>query len=142
MMHPSGMRLLLTVLVSLIAVQNVVAFTDALDDIWSLFFDSSSSESDSMETINVHTKNATIKVDCVVPCTLNVVCNNCNTMASNMQTNQPAPTTVANGGGGTVPSIASVTTSAPANALSTVLSTSTVDDTMSSTTAATTAAGN
>ncbi|XP_050082058.1 uncharacterized protein LOC126569176 [Anopheles aquasalis] len=108
MMRPSGMRLLVTVLVSLIAVQNVAAFTDALDDIWSLLFDSSSSESDSMETINVHTKNATIQVDCAVPCTLNVVCNNC-TMASNMQTNGPA----SNGAGGSVPSSASVTTSVP-----------------------------
>uniref|UniRef100_A0A2M4C2D3 Putative secreted protein n=2 Tax=Anopheles marajoara TaxID=58244 RepID=A0A2M4C2D3_9DIPT len=122
MMRPGGMRLLVTVLVSLIAVQNVAAFTDTLDDIWSLFFDSSSSESDSMETINVRTKNATIQVDCAVPCTLNVVCNNCNTMASNMQPNGPAPPAVANGAGGTVPSSASVTTptsataSAPADA--------------------------
>ncbi|XP_035778207.1 uncharacterized protein LOC118459171 [Anopheles albimanus] len=134
MMRSSGIRLLVTVLVSLIAVQSVTAFTDAFDDIWSLLFDSSSSESNSMEMINVHTKNATIKVDCTVPCTLNVVCNNCNTMmTSNMQPNDPAPTTVANGGAGTVPSIGSVATDAPAGASTTLLTT---------TDATTTTAGN
>uniref|UniRef100_A0A2M4AQS7 Putative widespread mucin n=1 Tax=Anopheles triannulatus TaxID=58253 RepID=A0A2M4AQS7_9DIPT len=124
MMRPSGMRLLVTVLVSLIAVQNVTAFTEALDDIWSLLFDSSSSESDSMEMINVHTKNATIKVDCAVPCTLNVVCNNCNTMTSNVMPNEPSSTTVRNGGGVTRPSSAS----APAGAATSSGSSSTTTD--------------
>uniref|UniRef100_A0A2M4CJE5 Putative conserved secreted protein n=1 Tax=Anopheles darlingi TaxID=43151 RepID=A0A2M4CJE5_ANODA len=135
MMHLSGMRLLLTVLVSLVAVQNAAAFTEALDDIWSLLFDSSSSESDSMEMINLHTKNATIKVDCAVPCTLNVVCNNCNTMTSNMNPSDASTsTTVANGGGGTVPTSASVTTSAPSATTTTVPSSSTVDSSSSTTT--------
>ncbi|XP_052867780.1 uncharacterized protein LOC128273782 [Anopheles cruzii] len=107
----------LVLMLSLVTVQKVVAFGDILDDLLSLFFEDSE-ENDSTEMVQVHNKNATIKIDCVnVPCTLNVMCNNCIKMtmsdpgSSHSTTSAPSSSPNGNKAGSTTVSATTATIS-------------------------------